>query len=1076
VVHSFVTFGADGMTWPLSQDYNEAVQNAASCFGDPDLKRGEVTLSPLGLPIPRSGNFADVYRVKAPDGRFWAVKCFTRRVNGLQERYTRIDAHLRSANLPFTVGFSYLPEGIRVRGQWYPLVKMEWVEGFTLNEFVRENLDKPAHLEALLKIWVRLARRLRDARITHADLQHGNVLLVPGSSPAKLGLKLIDYDGMWIPALANQPSGEIGHPAYQHPARIREKLYSAEADRFPYLVVATALRALVVGGRELWKRFDNGDNMLFREEDLKKPAGSPLVKTLWNARDPVLTALLGPLVLAVDRPLIETPWLDHLLEEGRAPNLSDTDEAKVAGTLGIEARPARGRLAAGRPAPVNSGTGDNDFAAIADSSADRPLWRRKRRWLPVALAGTAAVAVVGVCIALAVRGDKPNNTNPPAVTQKNLEDEKAGPEPSPPPEQKQPEPPEKKAPELPRRILPKTKPLPGISAEGPPGPLRSFTPQNDQVWAAAFLPSGRQAITIEGNTARLWNLADGRVLKTFPHDDLLFGLAVSPDGKYFVTGGQDKSVRVWSLTSDKPLHEFKGLDSAVWGCAVSADSARVAAVTSRGTIQEWELESGEETNTIKGPEGGCLCIAYSPDAKLVAIGRRDKIAEVWNLQSRKAVVTFDKHDGPVNAIRFSPDGLYVFSASDDKSVQQWETATGNQVRKFADHTDKVVSLDLSQDGSLLAAGAADGRLRVWDVDSGKQLTEFQRPGEVRGLALARDGRRLLTGHGNKLLQLYRLPKFENGRQVADASDFALVWKMRGGAAPNCLQFLPDAGRFVLSPGSPPELRWYKIGSGDTSGELIGTATRAGDEPIQALSVTPGGDVISLTANSQPILWDSEKHEEKLRFNVRPLLALPFSVAPNGSAALLPGENGLVRSFSPETGKQTATPKLHGKERVIAVRHSNDGEEVVSIDQSGAIVIWSPTGEELVRFTDTARTSRSVVLSPDRQLVLGYGIGEAMTLYDSTNGKELHTLRGHTQSVLDAEFTPDGRYIVSVGMDRTFRLWEASTGKPIAEEPLPDIGTNVKVSPDGTYLLTSAGTGEHGEVHLWRLPRLDKVSD
>jgi WD40 repeat protein len=340
------------------------------------------------------------------------------------------------------------------------------------------------------------------------------------------------------------------------------------------------------------------------------------------------------------------------------------------------------------------------------------------------------------------------------------------------------------------------------------------------------------------------------------------------------------------------------------------------------------------------------------------------------------------------------------------------------------------------------------------------------------LALARDGRRLLTGHGNKLLQLYRLPKFENGKEVADASDFALVWKIRGGAALNCLQFLPDGSQFILSPGSPPELRWYKIGSGDP----IGTATRAGDEPIQALTVAPNGDVISLTANSQPILWDSDKHEEKLRFNVRPVLAFPFSVAPNGSAALLPGEDGLVRSFSPETGKQTATPKLHGNARVISVRHSNDGEEVISIDHSGTIVIWSPKGEELVRFADTARTSRSVLLSPDRQFVLGYGIGESMTLYDSTSGKEVHTLRGHTQPVMDAEFTPDGRYIVSVGMDRTFRLWDGRTGKPIAEETLPDIGTNVAVSPDGTYVLTSAGTGEHGEVHLWRLPRMDKLSD
>jgi len=70
------------MSWPLSQDYNEAIQAAAANFADSDLKRGEVVVNALGLPIPYSGNFADVYQVKCPDGSRWAVKCFTREAAG----------------------------------------------------------------------------------------------------------------------------------------------------------------------------------------------------------------------------------------------------------------------------------------------------------------------------------------------------------------------------------------------------------------------------------------------------------------------------------------------------------------------------------------------------------------------------------------------------------------------------------------------------------------------------------------------------------------------------------------------------------------------------------------------------------------------------------------------------------------------------------------------------------------------------------------------------------------------------------------------------------------------------------
>jgi len=250
------------MAWPLNQDYNEAIQDPHACLADPELRDGEAVCNAMGLPRPRSGNFADVYEVRCPaSGGRYAVKCFTREVRGLQARYQAISDHLHQAKLPFTVDFKYLEKGIQVGGQWYPILKMQWVEGFTLNEFVRNNLDKPAMLDGLLQIWTRMARRLREANLAHADLQHGNVLLVPGSTASSLAVKLIDYDGIHVPALAGNKSGEVGHPAYQHPQRLREGTYNPEVDRFPLLVVSAALRCLMAGGRNLWERYDNGDNL-----------------------------------------------------------------------------------------------------------------------------------------------------------------------------------------------------------------------------------------------------------------------------------------------------------------------------------------------------------------------------------------------------------------------------------------------------------------------------------------------------------------------------------------------------------------------------------------------------------------------------------------------------------------------------------------------------------------------------------------------------------------------------------------------------------------------------------------------
>src|SRR5437764_106846 len=83
-----------------------------------------------------------------------------------------------------------------------------------------------------------------------------------GSKAGALAVKLIDYDGMFVPALAGQKSGEVGHANFQHPQRLREGSYGPEVDRFSHLVIYTALRCLAVVGRPLWERHDNGDNLL----------------------------------------------------------------------------------------------------------------------------------------------------------------------------------------------------------------------------------------------------------------------------------------------------------------------------------------------------------------------------------------------------------------------------------------------------------------------------------------------------------------------------------------------------------------------------------------------------------------------------------------------------------------------------------------------------------------------------------------------------------------------------------------------------------------------------------------------
>jgi hypothetical protein len=404
------------MGWPQPTDYNEAIQNPRLCFQDAELRQGEVVVNALGLPMPCSGNFAAVYKVLGADQRPWAVKCFTRQVEGLHERYQAISEHLRRVNLRFMVEFQYLDQGIRVGGSWYPVVKMHWIEGFTLNTFVKNHLDKPRLLTALAEqLWVRLAQQLRQSGIAHADLQHGNVLLVPGSDETKLRLRLIDYDGMFVPALAGSRSGEVGHASFQHPQRIREGTYSPEVDRFSHLVIYTALRCLAVGRQRLWDRYDNGDNLLFRKEDFETPGKSELFRELWRVRGPALRALVGLLILATQAPLEGVPLLEDFCGNGKRPELTAEQEEQIKALLAAGRTTGRPRQTQTVEDTVEAELVEEPIwdmveevpelevpvmAEALEPAEDREWWRASPETLSLAPLPTAPAVVVPELIAI----------------------------------------------------------------------------------------------------------------------------------------------------------------------------------------------------------------------------------------------------------------------------------------------------------------------------------------------------------------------------------------------------------------------------------------------------------------------------------------------------------------------------------------------------------------------------------------------------------------------------------------------------------------------------------------------------
>src|SRR5262249_3506382 len=153
------------------------------------------------------------------------------------QRYRAIQEHVLHSPVPYLSEFSYTPEGIMVGNQRFPILFMNWIEGPTLDFYVTEMLERREVLVHLTEEWLRVVSALQHSGLAHGDLQHGNVIVEHGQ------LRLIDHDGIFVPAMQGWPACEVGHQHYQHPQRTAQH-FDATLDNFSSLVIYLSLLSL----------------------------------------------------------------------------------------------------------------------------------------------------------------------------------------------------------------------------------------------------------------------------------------------------------------------------------------------------------------------------------------------------------------------------------------------------------------------------------------------------------------------------------------------------------------------------------------------------------------------------------------------------------------------------------------------------------------------------------------------------------------------------------------------------------------------------------------------------------------
>ncbi len=465
-------------------------------------------------------------------------------------------------------------------------------------------------------------------------------------------------------------------------------------------------------------------------------------------------------------------------------------------------------------------------------------------------------------------------------------------------------------------------------------------------------------------------------IKTFlKNNDEIYGLALSPNDNFLVSGNNLGELTLWSKDGQK-ITNWLAHEGTINSIAISPDGQTIATASNDTTAKLWTKE-GKLITTLSGKNIGhsdsVNSVAFSPDGKTIATVSNDTTIKLWNLKG-SLINTLSEHSDSVNSVAFSPNGNIIVSASSDTTIRLWNKRGIQQT--IRGHQEGVNSIVFNPDNNTFASADDKGIIKVWEIDSfqsrintgtflrdrqqvllnspqgntiqsieGKIIKQFPNPQNkfINSIAISPDNKNVIVGTEDGIIAKLNL----------HSDTWQLFDKERYPGKIITVDIHPSGEKLItLGIDESQKVPQYIIKQWSIEGNLINTFNNHEQQEMTAIEYSPQGDKIAIATTKGIELWDNEGNYidrivEREATNNTSENITSISFSPDNQLIATASKNGIIQ-LRKIGGTLLATFTKNNNRPIVHLDFTADNKTIEAIDQYGMVSSWHLDVDTLIQ--------------------------------------------------------------------------------------------------------------------------------